>query len=149
MRVSPPACTFAELRTMTVVTGSPPTIAETTFPAPWAISSRLGGVMRRCGSSRSAASIESRLSIVATTPIVSPAVQTAGSNRREKSGVTSADLTSPRSRKMGRATMCSGESAPAGQTDRRTVAARAPARTATSCTGTERSNPRWSLGHAR
>jgi len=44
--VRPPASMFTELRTMTDVIGRPPINPATTFPTPWASSSRFGGEVR-------------------------------------------------------------------------------------------------------
>ena len=44
--VLPPEATFAELRTITEVTGRPPINPATILPTPCAINSRLGGEMR-------------------------------------------------------------------------------------------------------
>jgi hypothetical protein len=41
---------FTELRTITDVTGSPPTSPDTTIQTPWASNSRFGGDVRRWGS---------------------------------------------------------------------------------------------------
>ena len=63
----PPNAMFAELRTITCVTGSPPIRPETMLPSPCALSSRLVGVMRLCGSRRSVASTQSSVSMLAMT----------------------------------------------------------------------------------
>ena len=77
---------LTELRTITDVIGSPPISPATTFPIPWASSSRLGGEVRRCGSSLSIASRFSSVSSEATAAIVTAAMYTAGFDHCEKSG---------------------------------------------------------------
>ena len=69
-RVRAPAYTFAELRTITAVTGRPPSMPAAMLPTPCAMSSRLGSEIRRCGSILSEASSESRDSMLATTASV-------------------------------------------------------------------------------
>ena len=91
--VLPPALMLTELRTMTVVIGSPPISPATAFPIPWDSNSRLGFEVRRSGSSLSVASRFRSVSSEATAAIVTPAMYTFGSAHREKSG----DGMSPRS----------------------------------------------------
>ena len=71
--VRAPALMFTELRTITEVTGSPPSSPEATFPMPCARSSLLGGEFRCRGSSLSTASRFSRVSSEATAAIVTAA----------------------------------------------------------------------------
>lgn len=73
-RVLPPELMLAELRTMTCVTGRPPSRPETMFPIPCAFSSRFVGVTRFWGSRLSVASTESRVSMLAMRASVSPVV---------------------------------------------------------------------------
>ena len=73
--VFPPDCIFAELLTITCVTGSPPIIPEMIFPAPWANNSRLVGVTLFSGSSLSVASTQSNVSKLATKAIVNAVTQ--------------------------------------------------------------------------
>ena len=65
-----PAATFAELLTITAVTGNPPMSPQTTLANPCAFSSRLNGLVRLNGSSLSTASMLRRLSRLATMAIV-------------------------------------------------------------------------------
>src|SRR4051794_41147236 len=81
-----PALMLTELRTITVVIGSPPISPETRFPIPWDHSSRLGFEVRRCGSSLSVASRFNNVSSDATAAIVTPARYTAGFDQCEESG---------------------------------------------------------------
>ena len=85
--VRPPLMIFAELRTMTWVTGSPPNNPETIFPAPCATNSRLVGVTRLSGSILSVASTHNNVSSEATIAIVAPKIQTSPRNKPPKSGV--------------------------------------------------------------
>ena len=71
-----PAFALAEERTITAVIGKPPISEETKFPTPCARSSWFVSVILRFKSRRSAASIESSVSIEATTAIVAPVIQT-------------------------------------------------------------------------
>ena len=73
------ALMFAELRTMTCVIGKPPIRPDSVLPAPWANSSRLGGVTRFWGSSLSVASRQSSVSRLPTTAMVAAMTQTRGS----------------------------------------------------------------------
>ncbi len=85
--VFPPAFTLTELRIITEVTGSPPINPQATFPMPCATNSRLGGEVRCCRSSRSAALIFNKVSKDATMARVAPAVYSAGLSHCEKSGL--------------------------------------------------------------
>src|SRR6218665_724229 len=84
--VREPACTLAELRTITAETGMPPKSPHVKFPAPCAISSRFGGVMRRCGSILSAASMLNSDSMLATKAKVKATLYVASWPSTEKSG---------------------------------------------------------------
>ena len=84
--VLPPALMFTELRTITDVTGNPPISPAAMLPTPWAISSRLGGEIRFCGSSLSTASRFKSVSSEATRAMVTAAMNTCGFARAEKSG---------------------------------------------------------------
>ena len=65
-----PAAMLADERTMTAVMGRPPSRPLTRLPAPWASSSRLGGVWRFWGSRLSTASMLSSVSSEATMAMV-------------------------------------------------------------------------------
>ena len=75
-RESAPASTLAELRTMTEVTGMPPSRPETKLPVPCASSSRFLSVTRRLGSSSSTALTLSSDLRLATMASVSAVVHT-------------------------------------------------------------------------
>ncbi len=85
-----PAATLAPLRTMTAVTGSPPSSPDTELAAPWASSSRSGGLRRLSGSSRSTACTDSSVSMLATMAMVIAAIHTSGRAAAAKSGRGSA-----------------------------------------------------------
>ena len=85
-----PAATLAPLRTMTAVTGRPPRKPDTELAAPWASSSRSGGLRRFSGSSRSTACTDSSVSMLATTAMVAAAIHTSGLAMAAKSGRGSA-----------------------------------------------------------
>ena len=71
-----PALALADERTTTEVMGRPPMSELTMLPAPCERNSRLVSVMRRRVSRRSAASMQSRVSIEATMAMVMPVIQT-------------------------------------------------------------------------
>lgn len=73
--VRAPASTFAAPLTTTAVKGIAPKSPQVIFPIPCAISSRLTGVMRLRLSNLSTASMQSSVSKVASSPIISPSFQ--------------------------------------------------------------------------
>ena len=85
--VRAPASTLTLDRTISQVIGRPPSSPDTQLPTPWAISSRLAGVVRRSRSSRSTASVVSSAWSEATSAIATAAAYTAGLPIWLKSGV--------------------------------------------------------------
>ena len=75
-RVSPPASTLADDRTMTLVSGRPPIRPDSMLPAPCAIISRFLSLTRRRGSIWSTALMQSNVSRLATSARVPATTQT-------------------------------------------------------------------------
>ena len=73
--VRPPASTLAAPLTTTAVIGIAPKSPQVIFPMPCAMSSRLTGVMRLRLSNLSTASMQSKVSKVASSPIIIPSFQ--------------------------------------------------------------------------
>src|SRR5690606_17311115 len=69
---------LAELLTITEVMGNPPKKPAARLPIPWALSSRLGEVYLLSGSNLSVASMQSKVSMEATTAMIIPNFQTSG-----------------------------------------------------------------------
>src|SRR5688500_2608292 len=83
-----PAELFADVRTTTDVIGNPPIRALIILPTPCALSSTLVSVYLFGASMRAAASIQSNLSLDATTAMVAPTLQTLWPVNASKSGNT-------------------------------------------------------------
>ena len=76
-RLTAPAATLVELRTITPLIGSPPSRPETALAAPWPISSRSRSARRPPGRSLSMATADIRLSRLATAVSVATATSIA------------------------------------------------------------------------
>ena len=101
IRVRAPAVTLADERTMTAVTGKPPSKPLMMLPTPWALSSRLGGLLRLNGSSLSEASKLSSDSKLATMAMVPATIQVVCLLKADQSGLSCTWFaSSPKSRGM-------------------------------------------------
>jgi hypothetical protein len=145
IRVRPPECTFAEVRTMTAVIGMPPMSPHTTLPTPCARSSRSGSEERWNGSSRSVASMQSSVSMLATIASTIASFHTFPTEIAERSGKLNVPA-SPSSRNMGICTSSSCSLASAGANARNASLSPMPATTTSSGPGSQfglRLGERW------
>ena len=134
--VRPPELMLAEVRTMTEVIGIPPIRPLSILPAPCANSSRLPLVKRFSGSSLSAASMHSSVSILATAAMVAATIHTCGFWIAAKSGRENCPIKSLKDLGTGRLTKWSCEMAREDPLALNTSLSTTPATTATSAPGT-------------